>query len=59
MATTRSGDFKVDLRVYGWFPGVGTIDTGEEHTEDEVGGSGNEMGQDENERDEDNLVSAS
>ena len=59
VATTRSGDFKVDLRVYGWFPGVGTIDTGGEQTENEVGGSGNEMGENENMRDEDNLVSVS
>ncbi|KAI0668050.1 DNA binding methylated-DNA-cysteine S-methyltransferase [Trametes maxima] len=26
--TTRAGEFKVDLRTYGWFPAVGTIDTG-------------------------------
>ena len=34
--TTRSGDFKVDLREYGWFPAVGTIDTGEEMEGEDV-----------------------
>lgn len=39
--TTRSGDVKVDLRVYGWFPAPGTIDIGlveqgEEAADEEV-----------------------
>ncbi|KAI0773018.1 DNA binding methylated-DNA-cysteine S-methyltransferase [Trametes elegans] len=38
--TTRAGDFKVSLATYGWFPAVGTIDTGgapqiEDDAEDE------------------------
>ena len=38
VTTTRSGDFKVDLRTYGWFPAVGTIDIGQ----DVDGGEGEE-----------------
>ncbi|KAI0643529.1 hypothetical protein C8Q79DRAFT_1012806 [Trametes meyenii] len=34
--TTRAGEFKVDLRTYGWFPAVGTIDTGVQIEEDEA-----------------------
>ena len=39
--TTRSGEFKVDMRQFGWFPAVGTIDTGvgpEDEGEDEDDG---------------------
>ncbi|KAI0350781.1 DNA binding methylated-DNA-cysteine S-methyltransferase [Trametes cingulata] len=36
--TTRSGEFKVDLRTYGWFPAVGTITTGVQAQQDEEAG---------------------
>ena len=42
VTTTRSGDFKVDLRTYGWFPAVGTIDIGQ----DVDGGEGEEESDD-------------
>ncbi len=28
VTTTRAGDFKIDLRQYGWFPAVGSVDIG-------------------------------
>ncbi|TCD64372.1 hypothetical protein EIP91_004203 [Steccherinum ochraceum] len=32
-----SGDLRVNLRTYGWFPAVGTIDTGVQENEDDAG----------------------
>ncbi|KAH9942471.1 DNA binding methylated-DNA-cysteine S-methyltransferase [Epithele typhae] len=29
VTTTRGGDFKVDLKTYGWFPAVGSVDLGD------------------------------
>ncbi|KAL1940950.1 hypothetical protein VTO73DRAFT_7586 [Trametes versicolor] len=34
---TRSGDLKVNMRQYGWFPAVGTIDTGVQQAPGEDG----------------------
>ena len=34
IVTTRSGELKVNLRQYGWFPAPGTIDIGVEAEED-------------------------
>ena len=38
VVTTRSGELKVDLRQYGWFPAPGTVDIGAELEEDEDSG---------------------
>ncbi|KAI0363808.1 DNA binding methylated-DNA-cysteine S-methyltransferase [Pilatotrama ljubarskyi] len=35
---SRSGGFKVDLRTYGWFPAVGTVDIGVQQGQDEGDG---------------------
>ncbi|TFK84761.1 MGMT family protein [Polyporus arcularius HHB13444] len=37
VTTTRAGDFKIDLRQYGWFPAVGSVEIGVEVEEE--GGS--------------------
>ena len=47
VVTTRSGELKVDLREYGWFPAPGTIDIGVEI--DEPGSSGGEEDNEEGE----------
>ena len=41
VVTTRAGDFKVDLREYGWFPAPGTVDIGVD-SGDEDGDDGDE-----------------
>ncbi|PIL34727.1 hypothetical protein GSI_03508 [Ganoderma sinense ZZ0214-1] len=38
VVATRSGELKVDLRQYGWFPAPGTIDIGVALEEDEDSG---------------------
>ncbi|RPD53857.1 MGMT family protein [Lentinus tigrinus ALCF2SS1-7] len=40
VTTTRAGDFKIDLRVYGWFPAVGSVDIGVEAEEENGEGEG-------------------
>ncbi|EIW52206.1 DNA binding methylated-DNA-cysteine S-methyltransferase [Trametes versicolor FP-101664 SS1] len=46
---TRSGDMKVNMRQYGWFPAVGTIDTGVQQApgEDDEGDEQAENGDEE------------
>lgn len=48
---TRSGDLKVNMRQYGWFPAVGTIDTGVQQAqgEDDEGGEEAEDGEEQEE----------
>ena len=35
--TSRAGDFKVNLRAFGWFPAMGTVDIGVDVDEEEGG----------------------
>ena len=44
VVTTRAGDFKVDLRAFGWFPAVGTVDIGIDVDEEEGGGEDEDEG---------------
>ncbi|EJF56060.1 MGMT family protein [Dichomitus squalens] len=47
VVTTRSGELKIDLREYGWFPAPGTVDIGVERDEEEgSGGERDEQGAD-------------
>ncbi|KAI0694086.1 MGMT family protein [Cerioporus squamosus] len=47
VTTTRAGDFKVDLRQYGWFPAVGSVDIGVDLEGEEGAGEGDaEEGED-------------
>ena len=46
VGATRSGELKVDLRLYGWFPAPGTIDIGVEVEDEEEEGEGEGEGED-------------